>query len=108
MRHKQSKLLSLKDIIPGILNGEFASQPYHMDVLQDIQAKWHECVGPELTRQVRPLKIYKRKLIVEVPHPSWAHEFEFLKHEVLRKLQKALPGIQIQEIRCQIATGSIK
>ncbi len=64
---------------------------------------WESLVGPALSARVRPQKIMGKTLVLEVDHPAWIQELQFLKSDILSKIHKRFPESQIHELRLVLA-----
>lgn len=57
-------------------------------------AQWERVVGAKLAERSEPLEFRNGVLLVRASSPVWAQELQFLKHEILRRLN-ALVGAPI-------------
>lgn len=60
---------------------------------------WPKIVGKEIARLSRPLYVTDGILFVGTPSSSWAHELDFQKKEILKRLEAGLGGGIIRDIR---------
>ena len=49
-------------------------------------SRWEELVGQPVAAHVRPLKIDRGTLVVEVDDPAWATQMKFLESDLLARL----------------------
>lgn len=62
--------------------------------------RWAELVGEGVAAHVRPLKLDRGTLIVEVDDPAWATQMKFLESDVLHRLRETGDmSVQTLEIR---------
>jgi len=70
------------------------------DVLDDILKKagthraaviWADVVGEKIAKYTKPKGVHRRVLIVEVANPVWRQQIEFLKDDILKKMNDKLP-----------------
>lgn len=60
---------------------------------------WEEISGSKIAALSRPAKIQGNNMIVEVDHPAWVQELNFLKEEFLKKIAQSHPESRIKNIR---------
>lgn len=60
---------------------------------------WLQIAGPQIADRARPLKIQGNQLLLQVDHPAWAQELQFLKVQLLEKIQQHYPSAQIRGLR---------
>ena len=60
---------------------------------------WREIVGDSLASHAQPSAIRNRILFVEVSHPTWMQQLQFLKPTLLEKLNHFLGEPLLQDIR---------
>jgi len=90
MRQKLKNPLSLKDLISNVL-GKNKDSPFSFikgPDLEFLQHIWKDMVGDTLEKKTRPIKLYGKRLLVEVAGSSWANEMEFLKPALLNKIRE--------------------
>lgn len=70
------------------------------DVLDDILKKagthraaviWADVVGEKIAKYTKPKGVHRRVLIIEVANPVWRQQIEFLKDDILKKMNDKLP-----------------
>lgn len=65
---------------------------------------WREIVGDTIARQSQPRSIRNRILFVDVSHPTWIQQLQFLKPALLEKINGFLGEPRIQDIRFRFGT----
>ena len=63
---------------------------------------WTEIVGEVIARQAQPRSIRNRILFVDVSHPTWMQQLQFLKPTLLEKINGFLGEPHIQDIRFRV------
>ena len=89
--------------IGGILKQ--ALKASHVDVDLELYAlweKWPEVVGPLTSQNARPAAIKGRLLLVNVSSAPWTQQLQYLKGELIEKLNQALGREAVEDIRFQI------
>jgi predicted nucleic acid-binding Zn ribbon protein len=77
----------------------------HMDVDLELYALWElwpEVVGPLTAQNARPAAIKGRLLLVNVSSAPWTQQLQYLKGELIEKLNRALGREAVEDIRFQI------
>jgi hypothetical protein len=67
----------------------------------EIRRAWGEIAGEVLARRSEPAAISGERLIVHVTSNAWLNELQFMREELLERLQQSLPraGVQALEVR---------
>jgi len=63
---------------------------------------WNEIVGESVAHQAQPRSIRNRILFVDVSHPTWVQQLQFLKPKLLEKLNAFLGEPILQDIRFRL------
>ena len=85
--------------------GDFLPQALHkgklfIDTLPPNLANlWEKAVGPQIARQTEPFRLKDGTLQVRVTTPAWMQQLQFLKEEILEKVNAAAPASEIQALR---------
>ena len=61
--------------------------------------RWQEIVGNKIARQSQPESLNKGVLQVRVANSAWLHHLRFLEKDLLSKINKKLPSLEIRELR---------
>jgi predicted nucleic acid-binding Zn ribbon protein len=61
--------------------------------------EWARAVGPRVARHTRAIGFHQGVLRVEVEGSAWMHELSFLKHEVIRTLNRELGTHRVRDVR---------
>lgn len=68
---------------------------------------WERAVGPRISQHTRPHRVKDRTLFVKVSGSVWMHQLQFMKNEILEKLNGLLgAGRGIESLRFSI--GEVK
>jgi predicted nucleic acid-binding Zn ribbon protein len=60
----------------------------------DIRRDWPQIVGPEIAAHARPVHLARGRLDIACDHDVWRAELQFLKPELLARMEEALgPGV---------------
>jgi predicted nucleic acid-binding Zn ribbon protein len=63
---------------------------------------WKEIVGESVALHTQPRFVRNRILFIDVSHPTWIHQLQFLKHTLLEKVNTFLGEPHIQDIRFKL------
>ncbi len=63
---------------------------------------WREIVGESLANHAQPRAIRNRILFLDVSHPTWMQQLQFLKPTILEKINHFLEEPLIQDIRFKL------
>jgi len=72
-------------------------------VLLDICRRWEELVGPVIAANSRPVGLKDNLLLVDVASSVWMQQLQFLKAEIIGRINAGLPEAAIEKIRFRIA-----
>ncbi len=63
---------------------------------------WHNIVGDVIAQNAKPAAFKGRLLLVHVTSSSWIHQLQFLKKEMIAKLNHALGKTLIEDLKFKI------
>ena len=63
---------------------------------------WDEALGFEISRNVRPTAFKGRLLLVSVSSSAWLQQLRFQKADMIARLNAALKGAQVDDIKFKI------
>jgi hypothetical protein len=87
MRKKTSRPLLVGDILQDTLRRR--NIPINCRD-QEILAGWEKTVGPVISQQTRPEKIRDKTLYLKVSSPIWMQQLQFMKSELIEKVNAVL------------------
>jgi predicted nucleic acid-binding Zn ribbon protein len=89
--------------LKGILRE--ALRAYNLDVDLELYAlweRWPEVVGPLIAQNARPTAIKRKLLLVNVSSAPWTQQLQYLKGELIEKVNRALGRVAVENIWFQI------
>jgi predicted nucleic acid-binding Zn ribbon protein len=96
---KQSDFVQIGNIIDGVLKN-FRSET---DVeLTKVWRLWDEAVGETIASNARPAAFKGKLLIVHVISSTWIHQLQFMKIDLITKLNDALGQPLLEDIKFKI------
>ena len=102
MKKKRPKLkesIPLGEIIPQVLQ----SYPHGSNQgLSRVWALWDQTVGEALAQNARPAAFKDNLLLVHVASPTWIHHLQFLKADLITKLNNALQNEMVADIKFKV------
>ena len=70
-----------------------------------IARAWRDAVGPQIASRTEPDTFRRGTLIVKAASAAWQNELVFLREEIIAKVNKALGGEMVKELK--IVTGRV-
>jgi len=98
---RKDKPRPIEDLIEAILNR------YNLNTLakeQRVFKVWREALGEALASHARPTAIHGGRLVALVKDSAWLQELQFIKGDIIKKLNRALGGRVIKDIRFKVGT----
>lgn len=99
-----------KDDHPGsvpigqVLSGLLARlRPEAETGMLDVWKEWDGVVGEETARNARPAAFKGSILLVEVTSPAWIHHLQFLKADLITRLNSALGRRRVADIKFKVS-----
>jgi hypothetical protein len=71
-----------------------------------ILGAWNEIVGEAVAGHSQPRSIRNQILFIDVAHPTWMQQLQFLKPTLLNRVNSFLGGPRIQDIRFKVGKVS--
>lgn len=65
---------------------------------------WPDAVGPEIAENARPAAVKGSLLLVHVSSSTWGHHLQFLKSDLIARLNAALGHPAVQDIKFKVGT----
>jgi len=63
--------------------------------------RWEDAVGPALAAHVRPIRLDRGVLLVEVDDPAWATQLRFLSDDVRARL-RTVAGVRVERLEVRV------
>jgi predicted nucleic acid-binding Zn ribbon protein len=86
----------LGDILPETLKKKALHLPMKDRPLIDA---WNRAVGPQISAKAQPDRLRDDVLYVRVATSVWMHELQFMKQDIIAKLNDILGGSPVAQIR---------
>ena len=96
---KQSDFVQIGNVIDGVIKN-IRSEPDY--ALTKIWRLWDEIAGETIASNARPAAFKGKLLIVHVISPAWTHQLQFLKNDLMAKLNDPLGKPLVEEIKFKI------
>jgi hypothetical protein len=100
-RPKHSGFVHIGNIINDVIE-QYRSEPDF--ALKEVWRLWDETVGKTIAQNARPSAFKGKLLIVHVNSPVWIHQLQFLKRDLISKLNAALGKPLVEEIKFKVGT----
>ena len=102
-RRKSSKeFVSVGSVLPNILKSFRRGSDEQLVHFWEL---WDRVVGETIAKNTRPAAFKGKLLLVEVSSSTWIHQLQFLKEEIIQKINAAFGKEMVEEIKFKI--GSI-
>ena len=69
--------------------------------------RWSEAVGEQVAQHVRPVKLDRGVLTVEVDDPAWATQVKFLTATIVERL-RAVAGVEVRELTVRVDPRALR
>ena len=86
---------SIKNLLSEFLNGKDFKE---INETICLTTAWKQNVGEPILKNTEIQDFKNGKLIIKTSNPIWRNELSFQKNELLNRLQKAEPELNITEI----------
>jgi predicted nucleic acid-binding Zn ribbon protein len=96
---KRPSFVHIGSVIDGVLKN-YRSKPDFE--LTEVWHLWDDAVGETFAKNARPAAFKGKLLIVHVISSTWLHQLQFLKNDLVAKINTALGKPLIQEIKFKI------
>jgi predicted nucleic acid-binding Zn ribbon protein len=96
---KNSEFVHIGDIINSVL------KTYRHDSdegLSQVWSLWESAVGDVIAKNTKPEAFKGKLLLVHVNSPPWMHQLQFLKKDIIKKVNQALGKELVQDIKFKI------
>lgn len=74
----------------------------HTSTDRRLLALWKGAVGPQISSQTHPDSLKRGTLFVRVSAPVWMHQLQFMKEEIIGKLNQLLAPEEVRDLRFSI------
>ena len=98
---KRSDFVHIAKIIDDVVK-QYRREPDF--ALKAVWRLWDEAVGEKIAQNARPAAFKGKLLIVHVSSSAWIHQLQFLKEDLISKLNAALGKPLLEEIKFKIGT----
>ena len=100
-RKKTKGFDSLSDILPNVMK-TFRHRPDEQ--LLQVFEIWNRIVGESVSQNAQPSAFKGRLLLVEVNSSVWMHQLQFLKEDIIRKINETMGEDVVEDIKFKIGT----
>ena len=100
-RKKQKELVPLGTVLPNLLKSIRTGSDAQ---LVEVWELWDGVVGETISKNARPAAFKGKLLLVEVSSSTWMHQLQFLKADIIEKINHAFGKEMVDEIKFKIGT----
>ncbi len=98
-KKRKTKFVHIGNIIGDVLKNY--RRETDVELVQVWQI-WHNIVGDVIAQNAKPAAFKGRLLLVHVTSSTWIHQLQFLKKEMIAKLNNALGKTLIEDLKFKI------
>ncbi len=98
-KKSKAKFVHIGSILDGLLKN------YRYEPEGELMRVWHvwdSTVGDVVSKNAKPAAFKGRILLVYVTSSTWVHQLQFLKEEIIAKLNKSLGKTLIDDLKFKI------
>jgi predicted nucleic acid-binding Zn ribbon protein len=96
---KRSDFVHIRNILEDVLKPYQSGPDFE---LKEVWRLWDEAVGETIAQNARPAAFKGKLLVVHVNSSTWIHQLQFLKNDMIAKLNADLGKPLISEIKFKI------
>jgi hypothetical protein len=89
---------SIAELVPRIYP---SNEPEELRLVRAI-AWWDRQLPPRISRNARPAKLHRGKLVIHAVTSAWTHEISMLLPQWLGAMARAVPGLDTSKVRVQV------
>ena len=89
------KAKAIKDLLSDYLKGTNSKE---INEVINLNKTWNKIVGKTISKNTEITSIKNGKIIIKTTNPVWRNELTFQKEDLLNRLKKEEPEINIKEI----------
>ena len=89
------KAKSIKNILSDYFKG---SDFKEINETINLNKSWNKIVGKTISKKTEIISIKNGKIIIKTSNPIWRNELTFQKEDLINRLKKEEPEINIKEI----------
>ena len=96
---KNSEFVHIGDILSGVLK---TCRSDCDEELSQVWGLWENAVGDVIAKNTKPEAFKGKLLLVLVSSPPWMHQLQFLKKDIINKVNQTLGKELVQDIKFKI------
>lgn len=98
-RPNQKEFAHIGGVLTDVMGG-FRKRPE--GDLTELWNQWNAAVGPAVAENTRPAAVKGRLLTVNVASSAWLQQLQFLKADLIARLNRALGEQRVEDIRFRV------
>jgi len=96
---KNSEFVQIGDILNNVLKTCRSDCDVELSKIWNL---WESAVGDVIAKNTKPEAFKGKLLLVHVNSPPWMHQLQFLKKDIIKKVNHVLGKELVQDIRFKI------
>jgi len=98
-RKRYKDFVPIGNILPGLLKTCRRQSDAELAQIWDL---WETIVGKMVAENARPAPFKGKLILVHVESPAWIHHLQFLKPDLIRKINEALGKSLVEDIKFKV------
>jgi predicted nucleic acid-binding Zn ribbon protein len=98
-RTQKKEFAHIGGVLAEVLGG-FRKRPE--GDMTELWERWAAAVGPAVAENARPAAVKGKELVVNVSSSAWMQQLQFLKADLIAKLNRALGEERVSDIRFRV------
>jgi len=99
LKRRNKEIVHIKSVLRKMLHRP--TGPSSADLTR-IWELWDQAVGPVISANTRPAAFKGNLLLVHAASSTWLHQLQFMKEDILRKVNKTLGEGTVTDIKFKI------
>ncbi|HPI39198.1 MAG TPA: DUF721 domain-containing protein [Pseudobdellovibrionaceae bacterium] len=80
----------------------------HQFLKWKLWSQWKQVVGPTISSQTEPLRIYNGKLTIWVKNSTWLHQLNFMKDPIIESIDRRFQSGFVKEVYFTLSKGDME
>lgn len=98
-KRRKAKFVHIGSVIDTVLKTHRRDSDIRLAKVWQV---WDSVVGDIIAQNAKPADFKGRLLLVHVASSTWIHQLQFLKADIIEKLNHALDNLQVEDIKFKI------
>lgn len=100
-RKERKEFVHVRTVLPNLLKSIRTGSDTQLVRVWEL---WDDAVGETIAKNARPSAFRGKLLLVEVSSSTWMHQLQYLKSDIIDKINGAFGEKMVEEIKFRIGT----